>query len=99
MRVISRRKLSNFWETPLYADSEAPLTAWYKEAKSSTWNNFAEVKAMYGSASAAGNDRVVFNIHGNKYRLVVAIKYNFQLAYIRFIGTQEQYDRIDANQV
>jgi len=99
MRIIARSTLRAFWENPVYRDSEQPLKAWFNEAKQSEWKKPADVKILYRNASFVANNRVVFNIHGNKYRLVVAIKYNFGACYIRFIGTHKQYDKIDAGSI
>ena len=96
MRVISVKKLKDFWENKNYGDSEQPLRAWYAEAKAAEWKNPNEIKEKYHTASFVGNNRVVFNIKGNNYRLVVAVRYEFKIVYIRFIGTHEQYDKIDA---
>lgn len=99
MRILSRKTLKEFWETPIYADSEQPLKAWFDEAKQAKWKTHADIKAQYGSASILKSGRVVFNIHGNTYRLIVAIHYNIGIVYIRFIGTHEQYDKINADEV
>ncbi len=99
MRIISRRTLKEFWEHSIYHDSEQPLKAWYDEAKNSVWQTPNEIKAQYKSASILKNNRVVFNIHGNKYRLIVRINYSISIIYIRFVGTHEEYDKIDANEV
>lgn len=99
MRVISVRKLKEFWENPDHTDSQQPLRAWYAEAKVAKWQSSADIRVKYGSASFVGNNRVVFNIKGNKYRLIVAIKYDFQIVYVRFIGTHKQYDEIDARSI
>lgn len=97
MRVIKKRTLVDFWEE--YPDSESQLRAWYSEAKSAVWNNSADVKALYRSASILKKGRVVFNICGNKYRLVVKINYRVHIIYIRFIGTHTEYDKINAEEV
>lgn len=99
MRVIARRTLREFWEKPGHEDAEQPLRAWFREAELADWKNPAEVKAAYRSASVIANQRVVFNIGGNKYRLVVRINYPYRVAYIRFIGTHAAYDNIDATTV
>ena len=99
MRIISRKALRQFWERPQYADSEQPLRAWFSEASKADWESPAEVKAAYRAASIVGNDRVVFNIGGNKYRLVVRINYAYRVIYIRFVGTHGQYDRINVQEV
>jgi mRNA interferase HigB len=99
MRVISVKRLKDFWENKNHADAEQPLRAWYAEAKAADWKNPNEIKAKYHSASFVGNNRVVFNVRGNHYRLVAAIRYEFKIVYIRFIGTHEQYDKINAGNV
>ena len=75
------------------------LQAWYNDAKHAKWKSPADIKAVYRSASFIGNDRVVFNIKGNSYRLVVAIRYEYGIVFIRFIGTHQEYDRIDTEKV
>lgn len=99
MRIIARRTLLQFWQNYRYQDSEQALRAWYAEAKKSDWASPSEIKEHYRSASIIGNNRVVFNICGNKYRLVVAIKYNFRIIYIRFLGTHKQYDKINVEEI
>ena len=96
MRVISKRTLVQFWENNSnYEDARAPLEALYQEAKQAKWSSPTEIKAKYRSASILKGGRVIFNIAGNKYRLVVAINFDTQIIYIRFIGTHKQYDTID----
>lgn len=95
MRIISRATLRQFWCQAKYADSEQPLKSWYDEAKNANWQAPQDIKELYRNASFVGNNKVVFNIHGNKYRLVVAINYKFGILYIRFVGTHKQYDAID----
>ena len=97
MRVISKRTLVDYWAKVPAAKGE--LEAWYAEAKAVTWKTPAEVKAKYGSASILKDGRVVFNICGNSYRLVVWINYGFFTIYVRFVGTHEEYDEIDAQTV
>lgn len=97
MRVIKKRTLQNFWEGHL--DSKKPLEAWYAEAKAANWQTSADIKVQYKNASILKNSRVVFNIHGNKYRLIVKINYPFSIVYIRFIGTHREYDLIDAEEI
>jgi mRNA interferase HigB len=99
MRIISRRKLKDFWEVPEYRDAEQPLKAWFAEAKDADWKNSAEVKQRFRSASILHDNRVVFNVGGNKYRIVVKMHYNTGIAYIRFVGTHKQYDKIDAENI
>lgn len=99
MRIISRRTLLEFWSDRRYRDAEQPLRAWFTEVKRATWRTPADVKAAHRNASFLANNRVVFNIAGNKYRLVVAVKYTAQIVFVRFVGTHEQYDAIDAEEV
>jgi mRNA interferase HigB len=97
MRVIAKRTLKAFWEHEPTA--KAPLESWYAEAKYAEWSSPADVKAQYGTASILQDGRVVFNIGGNKYRLVVWINYDFFTIYVRFVGTHKEYDAIDAQTV
>ena len=99
MRVIAFRTLRAFFEKPEYSDSEVSLRAWYHDAKSAEWKNSNELKTQYINASIVGDERVVFNIKGNDYRLVVAIDYEFQVIFIRFIGTHKQYDKINSKTI
>ena len=100
MRVIAKSTLKAFWESPSgYQDAKGPLEAWYAEAYRAKWKTPQEIKAQYHNASILKNSRVVFNIGGNKYRLVVAIDYVRQACYVKFIGTHRQYDTIDAGTV
>jgi mRNA interferase HigB len=99
MRIIAFRALREFFEKTEYADSEAPLRAWYHDAKTAEWESSNDLKQQYKNASIVGEGRVVFNIKGNTYRLVVAIDYDFQVIFIRFIGTHKQYDKIDAKKI
>ena len=97
MRIIARGTLREFWER--HADAEQPLKSWFREASHATWRNPSEVKAMYRSASIVGGGRVVFNIAGNKYRLVVKVNYPYGIVYVRFVGTHRQYDKIDVTEI
>ena len=94
MRIISRRFLREFWEK--HQDSAAPLQTWFHDVEQATWNSPADIKEVYRNASFVANNRVVFNIKGNHYRLVVVIIYQHGVVYIRFVGTHAEYDRIDA---
>jgi len=98
-RIIARRTLKDFWERSGCEDAEGPLKAWFKKTKGSHWKNSTDIKAEYGSASILKSGRVVSNICGNKYRLVVKIIYEARLVYIKFIGTHKEYDGIDAETV
>lgn len=97
MRIITRKALKTFWER--HPDAEQPLKAWFKFARGADWKTPTEVKADYRNASFLADDRICFNIAGNKYRLVVRVNYPYRLVYIRFVGTHAAYDDIDANQV
>ena len=99
MKVISIRMLREFWQHSPHADAEQPLKAWFDEAKKADWKTPQDVKAKYASASIIKNNRVVFNIKGNDYRLVVAIAYKLQIVYIKFIDTHAVYDTIDVTTV
>jgi mRNA interferase HigB len=94
MRVIAVSTLRAFWE--LHPDAEQPLKAWYEEATNAYWTQPADIKAQYRHASVLKNRRVVFNIKGNDYRLIVAIAYKLQVVYVKFVGTHKEYDAIDA---
>jgi len=99
MRVIAKRTLRQFWEQAGHADAKGPLEAWHAEALKSSWRTPQEVKDQFGTASVLKSGRVVFNIGGNKYRLVVAIDYGRQACFVKFVGTHKQYDEIDAETV
>ena len=83
----------------IHIDSEETLKTWYKEASKATWTNPSDIKAEYAKAGILKNSRVVFNICGNKYRLIIKINYKRQWVFIRFIGTHNDYDNIDANKI
>jgi mRNA interferase HigB len=97
VRVIAKSALRSFWEK--HADCENALKCWYKEAEEATWKNPKQIKRMYPSASFLNNNRVVFNIKGNHYRIIVRINYDYRIVWIRFIGTHAEYDKIDANTI
>ena len=99
MRIISRKTLRLFWENSQYADTEQALKAWFREASNADWATPAQIKAAFATASIVGNNRVVFNICGNKYRLVVKVNYAYRVMYIRFIGTHAKYDRINVEEI
>lgn len=93
MRIIAGRTLREFWEK--HADAEQPLRAWYHDVRKAEWHGPADVKRVYAKASLVGVNRIVFNIGGNKYRMVVAVNYRYRICYVRFGGTYKAYDRID----
>ena len=96
-RIIAKKTLREFWEK--HADSEQYLKTWYETAKNLNWNSPNEVKETYINASILKDSRVVFNIKGNSYRLIVKFNYVRQWAFIRFIGTHAEYDKIDADTI
>ncbi len=96
MRVIALSTLKALWSgKPEYRDAERPTLAWYRDVVQADWTKPADVKVQFGNASILRDGRVVFNIGGNKYRIVVWINYPYRVVYIRFIGTHAQYDAID----
>jgi len=97
MRVIALRALREFWLR--HPDAEGPLRAWHQEARRATWRSPQDIKARYRSADFVTGNRVVFNIGGNKYRLVVAIRYASGVVFVRFVGTHAQYSRIHVEEV
>lgn len=99
MRIISVRNLKEFWEGSSCSDAEQSLRAWYEEARRANWESPADIKEQFRSASFVGNNRVVFNNKWNKYRLIVDVRYEFKIVYIRFVGTHKQYDEIDAKEI
>jgi mRNA interferase HigB len=100
MRIISKRTLRAFWESdPRYLDAKGPLEAGHEEIIKADWDTPQKVKAQFRNASVLKDGRVVFNIKGNDYRLVVWINYPYRVVYIRFVGTHEQYDKVDVERV
>lgn len=97
MRVISRKRLKDFWKT--HPQAEIPLRAWYADITSLHIEGPLGIKAFYASASFLGNNRVVFNIGGNKYRLIVKINKGYTVAFVRFVGTHAEYDKINAAEI
>lgn len=96
-RIFAKSTLREFWEK--HPDSEQYLKTWYATAMSAEWKTPIDVKQSYANASILKDSRIVFNIKGNSYRLVVKFNFEQQLAFIRFIGTHLEYDKIDANQI
>jgi mRNA interferase HigB len=97
VHIIARSALRAFWEKD--ADSEQPLKAWFAEARRATCGSPSEIKEQYRSASVLRKQRVAFNIGGNKYRLVVGINFATQIVYVRFIGTHQECDKINAEEI
>lgn len=97
MHVVSVKILREFWIS--HADSQAALQTWYQEAKAASWKSFDDIKKRYRSADCLPGNRVVFNIKGNHYRLVVHIHYNTSRIFVRFVGTHKEYDKIKAETI
>ena len=97
MRIIAKATLREFWEC--CPEAQEPLLAWYREAEKAAWSTPAKVKEQYRNASIVGGSRVVFNIKGNDYRLVVKINYKYRVVYVRFVGTHAEYDNINVEEV
>ena len=97
MRVVTPKRLSEF--SLKYADSKIPLLYWYEVVKTAKWNSLADIKKDFNSVDYVGNNRYVFNIKGNDYRIVVIIIFISQKVYIRFIGTHSEYDKITTKQI
>lgn len=93
MRIIAKKHLIKFWR--IHPDAEQPLKAWYDEVAHAIWKKPQDIKNQYRSASFVADNRVVFNIKGNAYRLVVAVAYGFGAVYVKFIGSHDAYNRID----
>ncbi len=96
-RILARSTLRAFWEK--YPECEQHLKTWYKMAKNSDWKSLSDIKRSYGNASIVGNTRMVFNIKGNHFRLIVKFNFERSWAFIRFIGTHKEYDKIDAKTI
>lgn len=97
MRIIALSTLRTFWQK--HPDAEVPLRAWYTLVSRAQWRTPADIKRAYRAASFVGNDKVVFNIKGNDYRLVVLVRYDKAIMFVRFVGTHGEYDRINASTV
>jgi mRNA interferase HigB len=94
VRIIARSTLRNFWQQ--HADSEQPLKAWFHDVSRMDWQSPADIKNVYANASILPENRVVFNIKGNDYRLIVHVRYDIGIIFIRFVGTHQEYDKVDA---
>jgi mRNA interferase HigB len=99
MRIISHRKLKEFYETSGREDSRVALARWYDIAGKAEWKNLFDIKVDFPATDYVGNQHYVFNIKGNNYRLVVVIKFTVGYIYIRFVGTHEEYDKIDCSTI
>jgi mRNA interferase HigB len=94
MRIIARSTLREFWE--IHAEAEPALRAWIDDVAQANWQTPADIKSIYANASIIANNRVVFDIKGNKYRLIVHVRYDISIIFIRFVGTHAEYDKVDA---
>lgn len=99
MRVIAKSTLKEFYQEPKYADSQSALESWHQEMSKSNFSNSNEIKEKYRNCSVVGDNKIVFNISGNKYRLIVKINYFAKIIYIKFVGTHKQYDKIDIKEL
>ena len=102
MRIIARRMLKNYWENYKGANQpalESALKAWFLEVRNAEWNNANEIKQQFGSASILKNGRVVFNVCGNNFRLVVSVNFERKIVFTRWVGTHEEYDQIDVEEI
>jgi mRNA interferase HigB len=97
LRIIAKKVLRTFWQK--HPDCEQQLTAWFREAGKAEWLSPNDIKKAYPSASILAGNRIVFNIKGNYYRLIVKINYDYQMVWVRFIGTHSEYDKIDADKI
>lgn len=97
MKIFSRETLRVFWEN--HGDCELQLKTWFRETEKSNWTSINELEKEYPSASILKDNQIVFNIKGNEYRLIVKFNFEFQLAWIRFIGTYAEYDKINTNKI
>jgi mRNA interferase HigB len=97
MRIIARSTLKEFWLK--HPDAEQPLKGWFDDVARSNWQTPSDIKEIYANASIIANNRVIFNIKGNTYRLVVHVRYDIGIVFIRFIGTHQSYDKINANTI
>ncbi len=99
MRIVSHRRLKEFYERRGREDSRVALERWYDIVEKAEWRNLSDIKADFASADYVGNQRYVFNIRGNKYRLVVVVKFVMGYVFIRWVGTHEEYDKIDCSTI
>jgi mRNA interferase HigB len=99
MQIVALRNLETYWQKRIRSDCAGALKTWFAEAKLAKWTCPQDVKDQYANASIIANNRVVFNIKGNDYRLIVAIAYKMQYVYVKFIGTHAEYDKVDATVV
>jgi len=99
MRIIAKSSLKKFWGRPGCGDAQGPLESWHDETLKADWRSPQAVKDQFGNASICGNNRVVFNVGGNKFRLVVEMQYRAGIVWVKFVGTHEDYDKINVETV
>ena len=99
MRIVSHRKLKEFYETKGREDSRVPLERWYNIAEKAEWRNLSEIKVDFPATDYVGNQHYVFNIKGNSHRLVVVVEFTIGYIFIRFVGTHGEYDKIDCSTI
>lgn len=99
MRVVSHRKLVEFYSSGGHGDAKLPLEQWYDVAENTLWHNLSDIKKDYPATDYVGNQHYVFNIKGNKYRLVVVVKFTIGHIFIRLVGTHAEYDKIDVSNI
>jgi len=99
MRIVSHRKLKEFFEAAGNGDAKVPLERWYEIAENAQWQNFSDIRRDFPSADFVGNQHVVFNISGNKIRLIVVVKYMMGYIFVRWVGRHNDYDKIDAKNI
>ncbi len=99
MRIVSHRMLKEFYEQPGHEDAKTPLERWYHTVEEASWHSFAEMRRDFGNVDSVGSQHYVFNIGGNKYRLIVVVKFIMGYVFIRFVGTHNEYDKINASTI
>lgn len=99
MRIVSHRKLVEFYQSEGHGDSQVALERWYDIAESAEWKNLSDIKVDFPTTDYVGNQRYVFNIKGNKYRLIVVVKFTIGHIFIRFVGTLAEYEKIDVKTI
>jgi mRNA interferase HigB len=99
MRIVSHRRLVEFYNQEGHGDSKVALERWYDITEQAEWKNLSDIKAGFPATDYVGNQHYVFNIKGNKYRLVVVVKFTISHVFIRFVGTHKEYEKIDASTI
>ena len=99
MRIIAKSRLKEYWSQKAYRTAEQPLKAWYDEVKKAQWTHFHDLRTNFPKASFVGNGRVVFDIHGGVFRLIVKVEFKMNAVFIRYFGTHKEYDTIRTSEV